>query len=98
MLEEKDSEFEALYGIAEANISMGKIDEAIANFLELGALCEDKNDLAKAYEMYRKILYLDPLNMKALNKVGILYNKLNPEDSDQESKKKKKEKKKDKKK
>ncbi|NHJ23707.1 MAG: hypothetical protein EAX89_03980 [Candidatus Lokiarchaeota archaeon] len=93
MTEENDSEFEALYGIAKANLSLGKNEEAIANFLELGALCEEKDNLVKAYEMYRKVLELNPLNMDALNKVGVIYNKLNPDDSNQEVKKKEKKKK-----
>lgn len=97
MTEDTDPEFEALYGIAKANLSMGKKDEAIANFIELGALCEEKNNLARAYEMYKKVLELNPLNANALNKVGILYNKLAPEDSNKKNKKKKKKNKKEKK-
>lgn len=99
MSEEEDSEFEAWYGMAEASLSMGKKEEAIEEFLKLGALCEQNNDLLNAYRVYKKVIEIDPLNMNALNKVGVLYSQIEQEeDSKKEGKKKKKEKKKKKKK
>jgi hypothetical protein len=39
--------------------------------------------------MYKKVLSLNPFNMIAFNKVGILYNKLTPEGSNNNKKEKK---------